>query len=259
MNFDISPFATKIIAGGLAGGLETLVTVSLLVFLTIRIRMGKVGGVSSVYFGILAIMLTLYPLKYPAEFIKTRRQLPHYTNGTASSLTILKSTYTRFGFSGFYSGCRALVVTNACKSGIRFFSFETSKNYLDRVLNTTTGDHDVWVTILSGMSAGAAESVLVVTPGEALKTRIIHDAAVHKTQPSKNGLLRKMNLTIRTEGPLALWKGLGPVLCKQGTNSAVRFTTFGMMQERVTKKWPNLEGSIGATLVLGAASGIVTV
>lgn len=29
MNIDIPPFATKIIAGGIAGGLETLATVSL--------------------------------------------------------------------------------------------------------------------------------------------------------------------------------------------------------------------------------------
>lgn len=150
-------------------------------------------------------------------------------------------------------------MTNACKSGIRFLSFETTKTYLDKVMNTTTGSRDVWVSILSGLSAGATESILVVTPGEALKTKIIHDAAVRNARSTKRGLMTTVNQTIRNDGPLALWKGLGPVLCKQGTNSAVRFTTFGMMQEHVTKKWPSLEGSMGTTLVLGAVSGIVTV
>jgi solute carrier family 25 citrate transporter 1 len=203
--------------------------------------------------------LSIHLPQYPAEFIKTRRQLPQYTNGTASSFAILKSTYSTTGISGFYSGCRALVVSNACKSGIRFLSFEASKDYLDKLVGTATGNHKLWVTMLSGLNAGVIESILVVTPGEALKTKIIHDASLGNGRFAKRGLMWTANQTVRKDGPLALWKGLGPVLCKQGTNSAVRFTTFGMMQEQVAKAWPGLEGNTGSTLVLGAISGFVTV
>jgi solute carrier family 25 (mitochondrial citrate transporter), member 1 len=64
---------------------------------------------------------------------------------------------------------------------------------------------------------------------------------------------------VKEEGIGALWKGAVPVLSKQATNSAVRFTSFGLMQEQVAARWPSLEGNIGTTLAMGAVSGVVTV
>ena len=102
--------------------------------------------------------------------------------------------------------------------------------------------------------------MLVVTPGEALKTRLIEDAASKGSQRfSGRGAVTAATLIIREEGIGALWRGAFPVLSKQATNSAVRFTSFGMMQEQVAKRWPLLDGKVGTTLVVGALSGIVTV
>ncbi|KAK1673221.1 mitochondrial carrier protein [Colletotrichum godetiae] len=72
-----------------------------------------------------------------------------------------------------------------------------------------------------------------------------------------SGVLTK--IVAGEEGIRGLWSGLTPVLCKQGTNSAVRFTTFAMLQERVAARWPQLEGGVGSTLVLGGISGVFTV
>jgi solute carrier family 25 citrate transporter 1 len=161
---------------------------------------------------------------------------------------------------GFYSGCGALAVSNALKSGIRFFSFEASRDYLDKAFATRQGKRSPLVNVLAGMTAGVAESVLVVTPGEALKTRMIEDAA---SKGSKRFLGKGVGsvamLVIREEGIRTLWKGVLPVLSKQATNSAVRFTTFGMMQEQVARRRPSLESHVGTTLVIGALSGILTV
>ncbi|KAG9744322.1 hypothetical protein KCU73_g8181, partial [Aureobasidium melanogenum] len=89
---------TSILAGGLAGASETVVT-------------------------------------YPAEFVKTRRQLEVSRLGlkTPSSLSILRSTISNHGISNIYAGCQTLAASNAIKSGVRFFSFETSKRYLTRL------------------------------------------------------------------------------------------------------------------------------
>lgn len=103
------------------------------------------------------------------------------------------------------------------------------------------------------------ESILVVTPGEALKTKIIHDSAAGGRRFGNRGLIGATAVVVREEGVRALWSGLVPMLCKQGTNSAVRFTTFSMMQEKVINRWPRLEGNIGCTWILGALSGVITV
>ncbi|OGE51893.1 hypothetical protein PENARI_c012G11714 [Penicillium arizonense] len=199
-------------------------------------------------------------ITYPAEFCKTTRQLQTPGKATSvSSLSILKSTYNSSGIQGIYRGCRALAISNAAKSGIRFLSFETSRDYLDRMFDTKPGRRSPWVNALSGLSAGVTESVLVVTPGEALKTKIIHDSTAGGRRFGNRGLLGTTSVVIREEGVRSLWSGLVPVLCKQGTNSAVRFTTFSMMQEKVINRWPQLEGNLGCTWLLGALSGAITV
>jgi solute carrier family 25 citrate transporter 1 len=110
----------------------------------------------------------------------------------------------------------------------------------------------------SGLFAGVAESVLVVTPGEALKTRMIQEATGGGGK-KKLGTFGIAGKILQTEGIRALWKGLGPVMAKQATNSAVRFATFESLKEQVAKQWPGRENGVAVALGLGALSGIVTV
>lgn len=198
--------------------------------------------------------------QFPAEFVKTRRQLPLFTNAAVSSTSIIRSTLKDHGLRGFYSGCGALVVSNALKSGIRFFAYGTSKEYLQGTMFRNTENSSHWVNILSGLSAGAAESLLVVTPGEALKTRMVEDAAsTGRRQFAGRNVFHVAKIVVKDESVRALWRGAIPVLSKQATNSAVRFTSFGLMQEQVAKRWPALDGRVGTTLAIGALSGVVTV
>ena len=116
-------------------------------------------------------------LKYLAEFVKTQKQLPQFSHGAISSLSIFKLTYYKSSILSFYSGCPPLIVSNARKSGICFFTFESLRDYLEKVLNIKQGQWSLWVNILAELSAGAAESLLVITLGEVLKIRIIDDIA----------------------------------------------------------------------------------
>ncbi|KAG4411425.1 hypothetical protein IFR04_015431, partial [Cadophora malorum] len=198
------PIALKLLAGGIAGASETMVT-------------------------------------YPAEFVKTRRQLPQYTKPNTStpisSLAIIRSTYSSVGIRGFYSGCGALATSNFLKSSIRFFTFSTSRDFYDVLFQTPPGSatRSPLVNVLSGFTAGVSESLLVVTPGEALKTRLVEDASTANNGRSRfaGQSFPSVAITVvREEGVRALWRGAVPVVSRQATNSMVRFTTFAMMQER---------------------------
>ena len=111
------------------------------------------------------------------------------------------------------------------------------------------------MNVCAGLGAGVVESLLVVTPGEVLKTRLVQEAAIGKVK----GLTETAAHILRHEGPTALWRGLGPVLCKQGTNSAVRFSTFAILQDKLYAKYPSAKGGVAGTLALGGLSGVVTV
>jgi solute carrier family 25 citrate transporter 1 len=142
------------------------------------------------------------------------------------------------------------------KASVRFLSFSNAQIYLKKPFETA-GLGSTAVNVAAGLTAGISESIVVVTPGECLKTRMIQDAAKGGTMRlSPLGAVRDV---VRSEGVLALWKGLLPVLCKQGTNSAVRFATFASLKEQVAKRWPGKEKMISVTLGLGGISGIATV
>ncbi|KAH7323046.1 mitochondrial carrier protein [Stachybotrys elegans] len=85
---------------------------------------------------------------------------------------------------------------------------------------------------------------------------MIHTASATGKSPSFTGAVSTL---VRQEGVRGLWSGLTPVLCKQGTNSAVRFTTFAVLQERVASWWPSSKQGILSTLVIGGISGVFTV
>jgi solute carrier family 25 (mitochondrial citrate transporter), member 1 len=130
-----------------------------------------------------------------------------------------------------------------------------TRDYLDGVSGSTPARRSPWINVCAGLSAGVVESLLVVTPGEALKTRLVQEAALGKGK----GLAELTARILRREGPGALWRGAGPVLCKQATNSAVRFSTFATLQEKLYARYPQAKGNVAGTLALGALSGIFTV
>jgi len=148
-----------------------------------------------------------------------------------------------------------------CKSGIRFLSFETARSNLPLLFPSLK--KSPLLSVYSGLCAGIAESVLVVTPGEAVKTRIVNAAATATAQAktaqlSTPQLVSKM---LRTEGIFSFWRGLAPVVCKQGTNSAVRFSTFSAFGDLLRKSdtiRANASPS-AVTFAAGAGSGVVTV
>lgn len=69
-------------------------------------------------------------------------------------------------------------------------------------------------------------------------------------------LLQLATRIIKIDGLKSFWNGLGPVLCKQGTNSAVRFTTFESIRQKLSSSGTHT--GVGLNFVAGAASGVVT-
>lgn len=196
--------------------------------------------------------------------MKTRRQLDTsaYGQKRLNSIAILRHTYQHIGIRGIYAGCQTLAISNALKSGVRFFSFEKAKSvftpYLGRSVPVSGKvSQSPWLNLIAGLCAGATESVMVVTPGESLKTRVIHDSASGGNL-SRLSVPRLISHVVRQEGIWSLWRGLTPVVCKQGTNSAVRFTTFGAIRDKLRDMVPNMNATT-ATMLSGAGSGIITV
>ncbi|KAJ9090790.1 hypothetical protein QFC20_007817 [Naganishia adeliensis] len=210
----------SLVAGGLAGAVEGLVT-------------------------------------FPTDLCKTRLQLVHQQEARKAQglLAMMKAIYLKDGFKGFYSGAPPVVVGNAVKSCVRFASYERFK----ALLRGNDGKLSRFNNLLAGLMAGTAESIVAVTPSEAIKTRMIQDTTSPK--PRFRSTTHALRIIVKEEGVLGLYRGLGSVILKQGTNSAVRFSTYTFSTEQYDhlRKIEPSQRSSWVTFGLGALSGIVTV
>ncbi|KIM29237.1 hypothetical protein M408DRAFT_328914 [Serendipita vermifera MAFF 305830] len=188
---------------------------------------------------------------YPMEFLKTRSQ---FGGQHEKPLDIAKSTLKTKGITGFYSGASALIIGNAVKAGVRFLTYDTLKS----LLADKEGKVSAPRSLAAGLGAGVAESIFAVTPSETIKTKLIQDAK--SPNPRYHGLIHGTKMIVAEEGIRGVYRGLFPVMMRQGANSAVRFTTYSTLKQFVqsnTRPGQTLPASI--TFAIGGVAGLVTV
>ncbi|KAJ7227097.1 mitochondrial tricarboxylate transporter [Mycena pura] len=188
---------------------------------------------------------------YPTEFVKTRSQFGGKREGP---ITIIRETLRTKGVTGLYSGCSALVVGNAVKAGVRFVTYDHFKG----LLADSEGKVSAPRSLVAGLGAGMTEAIFAVTPSETIKTKLIDDAK--RPNPQYRGLIHGTVSIVKTEGILGIYRGLFPVMMRQGANSAVRFTTYSTLKQfvqGVARPGQTLPSTI--TFGIGAIAGLVTV
>jgi solute carrier family 25 citrate transporter 1 len=167
-------------------------------------------------------------ITYPTEYVKTQLQIPN--NSFKSPLDCLTRTVRNSGLSGLYKGVQPLVIGNASKAGVRFLCFDQ----LRELFGTSKT-----ASVFAGLGAGMMEAVMVVTPSETIKTKLIHD------QNSKNPQFKSFTHGVRSiiakEGLRGTYKGVTAVVARQGANSAVRMSSYGIIREQVNE-WTNTKG-----------------
>lgn len=158
-----------------------------------------IGGVT----GALEISCT-----YPTEYTKTVMQLFSEKN-KMGAVNVIKDTVKTNGFFGLYRGYSALLMFSVPKNYVRFgtYTFVKENVFVERTkLNN----------FMCGICAGAAESTLVVTPQETLKTRLIHDK--FQATPKYKNLFHGVYSIASEHGPAGLYRGYLATLMKQSTN-----------------------------------------
>ncbi|KAJ3811575.1 mitochondrial tricarboxylate transporter [Lentinula aff. lateritia] len=190
-------------------------------------------------------------ITYPTEFVKTRSQ---FEGKKLAPLEIVRETLKTKGVAGLYSGCTALVLGNAVKAGVRFVSYDHFKS----MLADAEGKVSAPRSLVAGLGAGMTEAIFAVTPSETIKTKLIDDA--NRPNPQYRGLIHGTATIIRQEGLAGIYRGLFPVMMRQGANSAVRFTTYSTLKQFVqgtARPGQTLPSTI--TFGIGAIAGLVTV
>ncbi|KAJ5987129.1 Mitochondrial carrier protein [Penicillium sp. IBT 35674x] len=190
-------------------------------------------------------------ITYPFEYSKTRVQLlDNSAIRTSNPLRLIFQVAKQEGVGALYTGCTTLIVGTTAKAAVRFVSYDTIRNSLadERgVLSPGRG-------MLAGMTAGAVESVLAVTPTERIKTALIDDAKGARQFKSS---LHATKLLVQRHGITELYRGLVSTMMKQSATSAVRMGTYNMLKETIKAK--GIKTNMFTTFGIGAVAGVVTV
>ncbi|OAA60306.1 Mitochondrial carrier domain protein [Niveomyces insectorum RCEF 264] len=220
---------------------------------------------------------------YPTEYVKTRQQLmATSTSKAASPVRILVDTLRQQGPGALYSGGAAFCISNASKSGVRFLAFDHVRRYVPR--DPTTGKATPLGNMYAGMGAGVAESVLVLTPGETIKTKMIEEQGSRRTSAKTlaagnnaaaaatggvasgpasarqySSASRTIVTILKTEGIRGFYAGVVPVTLKQSANAMVRFTSYNFLLETLQAARLRLLPAAATPAVAGALAGCITV
>lgn len=194
---------------------------------------------------------------YPTEYIKTQLQLQSKTNPEFKGMTdCAVKTVQKDGPLALYRGALPLILGTTAKQSTRWAGYFV---VFDK-LKDEQGNVTMLQRSFAGACGGITEAVLVVTPVETLKSRVIDDTrrGTGKYRGSVDGFAK----IIRSEGPIGLYRGAVPTILKQGTNQAVRFPCqhflLRMMvgDDKEKQKSPLINGVAGAGA--GAISVVLT-
>ncbi|KAH7324010.1 mitochondrial carrier domain-containing protein [Rhexocercosporidium sp. MPI-PUGE-AT-0058] len=186
---------------------------------------------------------------YPTEYLKTRSQL-RSDHAPQSLFRTFQTIVKTEGISALYTGCSTLAIGTAFKASVRFLTFDTIKSLLvDQNGKLSAGNG-----ILAGMSAGAVESITVVTPTERLKTALIDDA---KGAKRFRGSTHAIRMLLQEQGLRGMYKGLASTTMKQSATSGVRMGSYNLLKELAKSK--GIGQSTATTFGMGALAGVITV
>ncbi|CAD6566333.1 MAG: hypothetical protein TREMPRED_002485 [Tremellales sp. Tagirdzhanova-0007] len=197
-------------------------------------------------------------ITFPLESLKTQLQFGSFDRGKAgfplTPYQAFRQTLDQRGVRGLYAGCTAVVIGNAVKAGVRFTTYDQFKSLLKDDEGKLTAPR----SMLAGLGAGISEAVIAVTPFETIKTKMIEDSK--RAQPRFNGFRHGVQTIIAEEGYRGIYRGVGPVILRQGANSAVRFSSYSTLKQLAqgeVSSGSQLPGWM--TFGIGATAGVITV
>jgi solute carrier family 25 (mitochondrial citrate transporter), member 1 len=199
-----------VLSGGIAGGLETIVI-------------------------------------WPTEYTKTLLQLQtnHKTQKYKGMIDCATQQVNKHGPIGLYRGLVPALGFAIPKAGIKFGSFSFFHNL---IIQNTNDSNSTIQNLTAGMMAGITEAILVVTPQETIKTKLIE---------MNNGFYNGIKTIVKKEGLLGMYNGLIPTILKQSTNQGLRFMSYGFYKDIITNN-SNTKITTSQSFIGGMISGLIS-
>jgi len=118
------------------------------------------------------------------------------------------------------------------KAAIRFSSFESASSAMRTPDNKPM--FGKMTAFVAGLVAGTCEAIVVTTPQETIKIKLIDDQFKSET-PRFKGFFHGVRTIIAEEGMLGVYQGLLPTILKVATAQGTRFGVFNVIPSSYRK------------------------
>ncbi|KAL4225977.1 hypothetical protein ACF0H5_013964 [Mactra antiquata] len=167
----------------------------------------------------------------PTDLVKVRMQaegklkdgeIKRYT----STFSAFKDIFRESGIRGLYVGVGPTVKRAAILTATQIPAYDHSKHI---ILNAGLMEEGIPLHVTSSMIAGFC-AALTSSPVDVVKSRVMNQCQVTKPYTSSFDCFFK---TIRTEGPLGLYKGFIPNWMRIGPHTIVTFFVFEQLRKLI--------------------------
>ncbi|KAH8312660.1 hypothetical protein KR044_012043 [Drosophila immigrans] len=170
------------------------------------------GAIAGGIAGAMEVILT-----YPINLIRNRMQLDQEHKKYDGTWDCMRKTIRRHGFFGLYRGASIILLNSIATVASRFGAYEF---YCYKLIDDN-GRLSMLTLFLSGLLAGVTEAVVVLTPLQTIRLKLIND--MHLRRPRYHGFIHGLLSILKREGIRGIYRGVTITAVKQGTNQAIRF------------------------------------
>lgn len=154
----------------------------------------------------------------PFDVMKTLAQA---NKGSSIPLgTLVGNMYRDQGIKGFYRGVEANVARACVLNATKMACYDISKGYVCDL--TGWGRKDVRTVFASGMVAGLSMTA-TVSPFDRIRTSLMNQPTDKKIY---DGFFDCAMKTIKTDGPLSLWRGFIPIWARFAPTATIQLLTI---------------------------------
>lgn len=157
----------------------------------------------------------------PVELVKIRLQIHNRESGQKGPLSVAKNIWRKEGLRGIYRGLGITVMRDVPSHGFYFWTYEYMREQLHPGCRKS-GQESLNTMLVSGGLAGVA-SWICCYPFDVVKTRL---QAQTLSSLKYKGIFDCFKKSVREEGYLVLWRGLGTAVTRAFVVNGAIFSAY---------------------------------
>ncbi|XP_061785599.1 solute carrier family 25 member 47-A isoform X1 [Nerophis lumbriciformis] len=193
---------------------------------------------------------------YPLDTVKVRIQTQKQFSGIVQCVMV---TFSKEGVHGFFKGMSLPVTTISITSSVVFGTYRNCLQCLKQARGAVSGPNTKREVFLSGLAGGIMQT-LVLSPGDIVKVRLQCQTESRRRQgssahPKYRGPIHCLLSIVREEGFRGLYRGVMPLMLRDGPSFATYFLTYASVCEWLTESGRE-KPAWGVVMLAGGVAGM---